>query len=205
MKMGWRMMTIGVVATVASFAYAQDASQSGSTTQIQLVAAKTELSKALDAKKLKQGDPVTAKTTDDVKFSTGTTLPKGSLILGHVDKVQASENKGDSTVVLIFDKAQPKNGQPITVKAVVMAIYPPVSAMSNAATVGVQPSKPTQPSQGVTEQKDAMPGVDLHSDLSESTSATLSSKGKNVKLADGTQWEFAIAAMPEGTAPGDSK
>lgn len=198
MRWGAGLMVFGVAAALATGAGAQDSS----TKQIQLVSAKTELSKGLDAKKLKQGDPVTAKVVEDVQFSTGTTLPKGSTIVGHVEKVQASENKGDSTIVLTFDKAQPKTGQPITVKAVVMGVYPPVSAMANPASTGVKPVQPTQPSPGVSEQKDAMPGVDLHSDMHDTTSVTFSSKGKNVHLPDGTQWQFAIAAIPEGTTLG---
>jgi hypothetical protein len=193
MKTGWRLIILGVALVLVASAGAQ---------QVQLVSAKTELSKGLDAKKLKQGDPVSAKVTEDVKFSTGSTLPRGSLILGHVDKVQPSENKGVSSIVLTFDKAQSKGGQPIAVKAVVMGVYPPISQMSNAATTGITPSQPTHPSDGVTEQKDAMPGVDMHSDLHETTSITLTSQTKNVHLPDGTQWAFAIAPLPEGS---DSK
>jgi hypothetical protein len=198
----WKAIAVGAVATLAGMAWAQDTT---TTTQVQMVAAKTELSKGIDAKKLKQGDPVVVKINEDVKLSSGQALAKGSSITGHVDSVQPSENKGDSKVVLVFDKAQPKSGEPFAVKAVVMGIFPPPSALGNAATPGVEPTKPVQSAPGVTDQQNAAPGVDLHSDMSESSSATLTAKGKNVKVMDGSQWQFAVAVLPNGANVSDVK
>src|ERR1700753_2938792 len=81
------------------------ASDSAPQKNIQLVGARATLSKTLDAKKLKQGDPVMAKLQDDVKGSDASSqLPKNTVLVGHVDQVQPSENKGDSSVQVTFDK-----------------------------------------------------------------------------------------------------
>ena len=47
-------------------------------------------------------------------------------------------------------------------------------------------------------QRNGVPGVTLQSDIHGSTSATFTSQGKNVRVPDGTQMEFAIAVIPPG-------
>lgn len=115
---------------------AQDASSSASTDSapaknIQMVGAHAWLNKTIDAKKAKQGDAVTAKLLDDVKIPDSVELPKNTVLLGHLDQVQPSENKGDSSVQITFDKAQLKNGQQLAIKATIMQISPPPSVMRN--------------------------------------------------------------------------
>ncbi len=46
--------------------------------------------------------------------------------------------------------------------------------------------------------KSRVPGVALHSDIHEQSSATFTSRGRNVKVPDGTQMEVALAVMPAG-------
>lgn len=130
--------------------YGQDASTSATAenTQaksIQLVGARAALSKGIDAKKAKQGDPVTAKLQDDVKIPDATALPKNTVLLGHIDQVQPSENKGDSTVQVTFDKAQLKGGQQLPIKATIMQIAPPVNAMNNMDQAGGGAAMPGGP------------------------------------------------------------
>ncbi|HEX3662984.1 MAG TPA: hypothetical protein VHU89_16225 [Acidobacteriaceae bacterium] len=91
---------------------------------IQMVPALASLDHTLDAKKAKQGEPVTAKLQKDVKIPEQV-LPKNTVLEGHVDQVQPSEHKGDSTVVVTFDKAKLKSGQELPIKATVMAIAQP--------------------------------------------------------------------------------
>lgn len=110
---------------------AQDAAESTTTTNIQLVSARALLSKGIDAKKAKQGDAVTAKLQDDVKIPGSVDLPRNTVLLGHIDQVQPSENKGDSSVQVTFDKAQLKNGQQLAIKATIMQISAPPSALRN--------------------------------------------------------------------------
>jgi len=46
--------------------------------------------------------------------------------------------------------------------------------------------------------KQGIPGVMLTSDIHQHTSATFTSKGRNVKVPDGTQMQVAIAVVPAG-------
>jgi len=55
---------------------------------------------------------VTAKLTSSVHLPGGTELKRSTLLTGHIDQVQPAVNNGASTVVLTFDKAQPKAERP---------------------------------------------------------------------------------------------
>lgn len=82
------------------------------------------LTKALDSKKAKKGDPVSARITEDAKQGNGTTvIPKGAKLEGHVTQ-SSSREKGDSysTLAIIFDKAVLKNGEEIPLNVQVQAI-----------------------------------------------------------------------------------
>jgi hypothetical protein len=209
---------------------------------IQLVPALASLDHTLDAKKAKQGDVVTAKLQKDVSIPEQP-LPKNTLLEGHVDQVQASDHKSDSTVVVTFDKAKLKNGTEVPIKATVLEIAQPAYAqqasmgapaaggapagggMPSAAPRqgggamggggGAAPGGATAPSapepqpmsapdaasnaQQSQAQRNGVPGVTLQSDIHQHTSATFTSKGKNVHVPDGTQMEVAVAVVPAGT------
>ena len=104
---------------------AQESASSAAQAPLAMVSARVWLNKALDAKKAKADDPVTLKLLDDAKISGARVLPRNTVLLGHVDRVQASENKGDSVMQVTFDKAQLKDGQLIPVKVTIMRILPP--------------------------------------------------------------------------------
>lgn len=132
----WFLIVALAFAACPILSRAQDTSTSASTDSapaknIQMVGAHAWLNKTIDAKKAKQGDAVTAKLLDDVKVSDSMGLPKNTVLLGHLDQVQPSENKGDSSVQITFDKAQLKNGQQLAIKATIMQISPPPSVMRN--------------------------------------------------------------------------
>jgi hypothetical protein len=243
-QIAW-ILTAAVALTVCpASGYAQEAASSAATTgaadtpptkNIQLVGARASLSKGLDAKKAKQGDAVTAKLQDDVKIPDSVELPKNTVLVGHVDQVQPSQNKSDSTVQVTFDKAQLKNGQQLPIKATIMQIAPPANAIAMnqaggadsggggmpsapAASSGggggaggsmqsAQPRPSTSPTMGSgspdqPQQQGSQPGmtdVALQSDIHQSNSGTFTSKGKNVRLPDGTQLQFAVAVIPANT------
>jgi hypothetical protein len=222
--------------------YAQEASSpaaadTAQTKNIQLVGARAWLNKGLDAKKAKQGDPVTAKLQEDVKIPDSVELPKNTVLVGHVDEVQPSQSKSDSSVQVTFDKAQLKNGQQVPIKATIMQIAPPANAIAmnqaggadssggggmpsapaasnggggGGAGGGMQSAQPrpsTTPTVGSgtpdqSQQQGSQPGmtdVALQSDIHQSNSGTFTSKGKNVRLPDGTQMQFAVAVIPANT------
>ena len=53
-------------------------------------------------------------------------LPKNTVLEGHVDQVQASDHKSDSTMTVTFDKAKLKDGKELPIKATVIAVSEPV-------------------------------------------------------------------------------
>lgn len=120
-----------VVAGAAAGAQTQSSTSDSSAQPqktIQMVPALASLDHTLDAKKAKQGELVTAKLQKDVNLSEQN-LPRNTVLEGHVDQVQASEHKSDSTVVVTFDKAKLKSGQELPIKATVMEIAEPVNMM----------------------------------------------------------------------------
>jgi hypothetical protein len=86
-----------------------------------------------------------------VKIPDSVDLPRNTVLLGHIDQVQPSENKGDSSVQVTFDKAQLKNGQQLAIKATIMQIAAPASALRNQDSAGgasAMPGSPMPPSTG---------------------------------------------------------
>jgi hypothetical protein len=161
----------------------------------QLVAATADLQTNIDAKKAKAGDVVTARLTQSVRLADGEELHRNTLLIGHIDQVEAAENKGFSTIALTFDKAQPKNGQPIAIKSTIVGVYPNGTAV-------VPPD--LNPKLQVTQEPSGAHGYSLTSDVQGSNSGVLKEEGKNIRLQGGTEFEFAVAhTAAESTASGN--
>ena len=89
-----------------------------------------ELTKSLDAKKVKPGDPVEAKSTSDALLEGGVKVPRGSKLIGHVTQAQAhSKEQSQSTLGILFDKAETKHGE-VPFHAFVQALAAPVQSVS---------------------------------------------------------------------------
>lgn len=150
----WALTAVLALAASPIFSSAQDAaSDSTADKSIQMVAARASLSKGIDAKKAKQGDAVTAKLDEAVKIPGSVELPKNTVLLGHIDKVQPSESKSDSSLQLTFDKAQLKNGQQMAIKATIMRIEPPPSLarnQDNVVSAAPMPGQTVPPAGGNT-------------------------------------------------------
>jgi len=91
------------------------------------------LSAPIDSKKAKEGDEVTARTTDTVKAQGKTVLPKGTKLIGHVTRASA-RGKGDaeSALGIAFDKAILKGGQELALNGSIQAL----ASSSAASTSG---------------------------------------------------------------------
>jgi hypothetical protein len=77
----------------------------------------------VDAKHSKPGDPVVAKTTQDVKEHGQTVLKKGSRLTGHVTQAQErSKANSESSVGMVFDNAVTKNGQKVPMNLSIQAL-----------------------------------------------------------------------------------
>jgi hypothetical protein len=102
------------------------------------------LTKSLDSKKAKKGDPVSARITEDAKGGNGTVIPKGAKLEGHLTQV-SSRDKGDSysTLGIVFDKAVLKNGEEIPLNVQVQAIAISQEAATAPAAGGMGGMSPS--------------------------------------------------------------
>ena len=190
---------------------AAQADGSRPTRVIQMVNVTAMIVKTIDAKKNKAGDPVLAKVTDGGNLSDGTKVPSGSILMGHINSVAASEKKGDSTLVLTFDKVSIKGGNEVPVKAVVVRVSSlastfgqeknddpdanrPAHASSGSPAGGIVIDHP--PSGDLTAGPHPIDGLTLSGSPGDATSATLTQAKKNVQLNNYTQLIVSIAAMP---------
>jgi hypothetical protein len=160
------------------------------TNAAQLVAANAVLETRIDARTAKAGDAVTAKLTSSVHLPGGTELQRNTLLTGHIDQVQAAVNDGVSTVVLTFDKAQPKDGQAIAIKSTILGIYPS----------GTDLLPPDLNAQKIEQAPSSAHGYSLTSDVQGANSGVLKADGKNVRLGDGAELQFAVAPLAAGSA-----
>ncbi len=83
------------------------------------------LSKTVDAKKAKQGDPVTAKVAQDVLREGEIILPRGTKLVGQVTEASPS-HKGEnpSSLGIAWEKAELRGGKEIPLHALIQAIAP---------------------------------------------------------------------------------
>src|SRR6202044_3621384 len=83
------------------------------------------LTKTIDAKKVKTGDEVVAKVTQDMKTNGGEVLvPKDTKVMGHVTEAQPrNKDQKESQVGIAFDRAVMKDGStmqmPMSIQAIV--------------------------------------------------------------------------------------
>lgn len=99
-------------------------------TPIRLVGVRATLDKTLDARKVKKGDVVTARPEAKVHIADGVDIETSSRLIGHVDIVQPSTEKGNSAITVTFDRAQLKDGQQIPIKAIILWIGQPPSLLN---------------------------------------------------------------------------
>jgi hypothetical protein len=83
-----------------------------------------QLTKTVDAKKAKTGDPIVAKVTMDMTTNTGEVLvPKDTKVIGHVTEAQArTKEQKESQLGIAFDRAVLKDGEvslPMSIQAVI--------------------------------------------------------------------------------------
>lgn len=110
----------------------QQASANGAATLPGGTAINATLNNSLDSKKVKEGDSVTAHTTEDLKQNGQTVLPRGTKLIGHVTHSSArSKGDSDSTLAIQFDKAELKHGAEMPLNASIRALAAPQQAPAN--------------------------------------------------------------------------
>jgi len=83
------------------------------------------LERSVDARRAKPGDEVTAKTTDSFTTANGTTIPRGSRLVGRVTEARAharGEGAADSQLGIVFDKAELPDGRVVPMQATIQAV-----------------------------------------------------------------------------------
>ena len=84
----------------------------------------TKLQTNLDANTNKPGDAVQAETIRDLKHGHDMLLKKGSMLTGHIVKVQTFSGGTPSFIVILFDQVTPKGGQAEKLDALMTALAP---------------------------------------------------------------------------------
>jgi hypothetical protein len=103
-----------------------------------------QLTKSVDAKKVKTGDEVVARVTQDLRNTAGTVVvPKDAKVLGHVTEAQPrNKEQKESELAIAFDHVVPKNGEPMEMPMSIQAIIAPQNPNSASASAGQQSAQP---------------------------------------------------------------
>lgn len=109
-----------------------------------------QLTKTIDAKKLKTGDEIEAKITQDLKSGKGdVVLPKDTKVMGHVTEAQArNKEQKESEVGIAFDHAVLKNGGDVKLPMSIQAIIAPPSSNAANSDAGGSASQAPSPQGG---------------------------------------------------------
>ncbi len=108
-----------------------------------------ELSKSLDAKKVKEGDPVEARTAADMLSNGKIVMPRNTRVLGHVASVKArSKDSPDSMVGIAFDRLVMKDGSELPLQLSLQAIGAPLNAFAGSSVTSRDPDAPVGPMGG---------------------------------------------------------
>lgn len=104
---------------------------------------RVSLQKPLDSHKDKPGDPVIAKSVENVKSDGRTVLPRGTKIIGHLTAVRPhSKEEPQAVLAIIFDHAVLKKGEEVPLRLVIQAVAPgqqneiPTMSMTPATAAG---------------------------------------------------------------------
>jgi hypothetical protein len=97
-----------------------------------------QLIKSIDAKKVKTGDEVEAKVTQDMKAGNGEVIvPKDTKVIGRVTEAQArSKEQKESQVGIAFDRAVLKSGGDVNLPMSIQAIISPSYLSANNSPGG---------------------------------------------------------------------
>jgi hypothetical protein len=83
------------------------------------------LERSVDARRAKPGDEVTAKTNESFTAANGTTIPRGSRLVGRVTQARAharGEGAAASQLGIVFDRAELPDGRVVPMQATIQAV-----------------------------------------------------------------------------------
>lgn len=91
---------------------------------------RAELTKPIDARKVKPGNLVEAAVTQDVKAGGKVIIRKGTVLLGHVTQAHGRTKEQSTSILgIVFDRVVQKGGE-VALNAVIQAIAPPEEVMT---------------------------------------------------------------------------
>lgn len=164
--------------------------------QWQMNGVNARLSHALDAQSAHVGEVVELRLDRTVKTAGGAKLPGGTVVFGEVERVQASQGKGPSSMTLRFTSAELKNGQKIPVKVTVIGAFP-AGARSNYLDDMSDELPPAprhiNPMEKYTQEPGLLSHIQMTSAVQARNSGTFTDRDGNVKLNAGTYLQLAIA------------
>jgi len=148
-----------------------------------------QLTKSIDAKKAKSGDPIEAKVTQDLKATNGDLIvPKDTKMVGHVTEAQArNKEQKESEVSIAFDRAVMKNGGDIPLPMSIQAIIaPPTANPENSSGSGGQsPAQPSGAAPGSSAGRPSGSGMGNGAAPSAPTSTPTGTEGQTTQQAGG--------------------
>jgi len=166
-----------------------------------------ELSKSVNAKKAKLGDPVKATLTQDVLSHGKVVIRRGSKLVGHVTEVKTrSKDDQESRLGVVFDKAVLKGGGELDFSAVLRALAAPVRVGSVD-----KPDQMAPPMIGpmVSQSTTAMPvsngpsGSGSKSAAASGGSANIANQASNQSIR-AAEYASAVSSGLNGSDPGNS-
>jgi hypothetical protein len=97
-----------------------------------------QLTKSIDVKKIKTGDQIEAKVTQDMKAGNGEVIvPKDTKIVGRVTEAQArTKEQKESQIAIAFDRAVMKTGGDVNLPMAIQAIISPSYLSANNSLGG---------------------------------------------------------------------
>lgn len=162
---------------------------------VQMVGVNARLDHTLDSKNAVPGQIISVKLDRAVKTLDGIDLPKGTQLLGKVDQVQPSQNGGPSTLSILLNEAQTRDGRQIPVKVTLIGAYPP--GQQSRSVYGTETMGPAPRHISMKEQVDQEPGVLSHTSMRSAVrshdSATFRKDDGDVRLLAGSYFQLGIA------------
>ena len=186
--------------TMHAQASTQDISTTNTTTEAlteaaRMVPAQGALLVDIDAKKDQQGKTFQVRLVKKVRLQDGTELPSGTILVGQIaqDDMQVT---GNSKLVLRITEAQPKGGSALPIKATIVGLAGPeaTDAAGHGVMPGEQDNNTWTDKTVAVDQVDALPHVDLHSNVASKNSGALVSDKDDVKLKKGSEIMLAIGS-----------
>jgi hypothetical protein len=157
-----------------------------------MVPVEVTLGDNLDARKMQPGQQFKAKLGETIHLKNGPELPRGTVLIGAIG-TDPMQMDGKPTLALRFTQAKLKDGKVVPIRATILEVLQPNQGHGVASHDDAPPLLNEQMKQIV--QRNALSGVDLHSNIDSSFSGVFVSTGKNtVKLRAGTEIELSIAA-----------